>query len=469
MNRIHWTVVPLLVAMTSACAPLKVDQAIAQAGQLAHLPGEGSLALQRTDKQVQAASEAADALLAQPLSQDAAVRLMLLNSPDMQAMLASHWADNAQAARSGRAINPVLTLERVRALDEVELGRQLSFGLLSWLTWPQRIRQAEMAQQGLRVSLSIQLVSQVQQVRQAWVTAVAAQQQLVYAQRVHDVAQTSSELAARMAKAGNFSALQRDRQQLFFADAVSQLGTARHANVQAREALVRLLGLTGDQSKRLQLPDKLPDVPTQLPSVDTLSAQGGERLDVQLAQAHYEQRVSSRGTNVLNSLTDIELGIRRDRVKRLPQGDIERKRGEEIQIRLPVFDLGDLERDQQDARTLAARQQLQSTVRQAESNLRESYSAYRTAHELAMHYQQSVLPVRERMSKQQLRRYNGMLIGVFDLLDDARDQVRTVVSALQAQQQFWLADASLQAALLGTPAAMSISSAPSAPEPSGGH
>lgn len=469
MNRIHSTVVPLLLVMTSACAPLKVDQAIANAGHVAHLPIDGSLALQRTEQQAQAAAAATDAMLAQQLSQDAAVRLMLLNSPSMQAMLASHWADIAQAARSGRAINPVLTLERVRALDEVELGRQLSFGLLSWLTWPQRIRQAEMAQQGLRVSLSMQLVSQVQQVRQAWVTAVAAQQQLVYAQRVHDVAQTSSELAVRMAKAGHFSELQRDRQQLFFADALSQLGAARHTNVQAREALVRLLGLTSDQSRRLQLPDKLPDVPNQLPAVDTLSAQGGRRLDVQMAQAQYEQLVSSGGTTALNSLIDVELGIRRDSIKRLPRGGIERKHGEEIQIRLPVFDLGALERDQLDARTLSARQQLQATVRHAESTLRESYSAYRMAHELAMHYQLSVLPVRERMSKQQLRRYNGMLIGVFDLLDDARDQVRTVVSALQAQQQFWLADASLQAALLGTPANLSFSSAPSALEPSRRH
>jgi outer membrane protein TolC len=449
MHRFHWTVLPLVVAMTSACAPLRVEQDIAQAGQVARIPGDAALTLQRTAQQAKAAAEAADALLAQPLSQDAAVRLMLLNSPAMQAMLASHWADAAQAARTGRAINPVLTLERVRSLDEVELGRQLSFGLLSWLTWPQRMRQAEMAQQSLRVSLSMQVVTQIHQVRQAWVLAVSALQQQAYAQRVHDVAQASSELAARMAKAGNFSALQRDTQQLFFADAVAQLGHARHTDVRAREALVRLLGLNSEQTKRLQLPEKLPDVPTQLTHAETLAAQGNERLDVQLAQAQYDGLVSDRGATVLGSLTEVELGIRRDRVKNRAQGSTERKQGEEIQIRLPVFDTGDLEREQLDARVLAARQQLLTTVRQAESSLRERYSAYRAAHELAMHYQQSVLPLRERMSRQQLRRYNGMLIGVFELLDDARDQVHTVVSAQQAQEQFWLADASLQAALLG--------------------
>jgi outer membrane protein TolC len=48
-------------------------------------------------------------------------------------------------------------------------------------------------------------------------------------------------------------------------------------------------------------------------------------------------------------------------------------------------------------------------------------------------------------------RYNGMLIGVFELLADAREQIASVMQAIDAQRDFWLADANLQATLIGRP------------------
>ncbi len=46
-----------------------------------------------------------------------------------------------------------------------------------------------------------------------------------------------------------------------------------------------------------------------------------------------------------------------------------------------------------------------------------------------------------------------MLIGVFELLADAREQIASVVLAIDAQRDYWLADAALQAALIGQPTA----------------
>ena len=51
-------------------------------------------------------------------------------------------------------------------------------------------------------------------------------------------------------------------------------------------------------------------------------------------------------------------------------------------------------------------------------------------------------------------RYNGMLIGVFELLADSRDQIASVTNAINAQQQFWLADAALAASVMGKPTAI---------------
>jgi hypothetical protein len=56
-----------------------------------------------------------------------------------------------------------------------------------------------------------------------------------------------------------------------------------------------------------------------------------------------------------------------------------------------------------------------------------------------------------------------MLISVFELLADARDQVSAVTAAIDAQQQFWLADAALQASVIGRPTNTTCQSRPARP------
>lgn len=79
--------------------------------------------------------------------------------------------------------------------------------------------------------------------------------------------------------------------------------------------------------------------------------------------------------------------------------------------------------------------------------MRESYSAYRTAYDLAKHYRDDVVPLAKRISEENVYRYNGMLIGTFELLADAREQVRSVVGAVESLRDFWQADTELQTAL----------------------
>jgi outer membrane protein TolC len=107
---------------------------------------------------------------------------------------------------------------------------------------------------------------------------------------------------------------------------------------------------------------------------------------------------------------------------------------------------------------------LQSVNRTAEiavnarSEVRESYSAYRTAYDLAKHYRDEVVPLKKRISDENLLRYNGMLLGVFELLADSRDQVMSVTAYVEALRDFWVAETNLQSSLTGrSPGAMSMS------------
>jgi outer membrane protein TolC len=175
-----------------------------------------------------------------------------------------------------------------------------------------------------------------------------------------------------------------------------------------------------------------------------------------MARAQLDVAGKTQGLNLLTSLVDVELDINRSTTfdNGGGAGRAFAKRGYELGIRLPIFDWGNARRDAMNARSLAAANRYEGTVRSATSQLRESYSAYRTAYDVARHYRDEVVPLRKTMAEENVLRYNGMLIGVFELLADTRDQISSVITAINAYQQFWLADAALSASMMGKPTAM---------------
>ncbi len=441
----------------AGCASVDIDQTLSDTNNSTAAFTQSKLMLSRTDAQRQAGGKLTTELLAKPLSMDDAVQLALANSPAVQALLAQSWADMAQANQSGRIANPLFSFERVTFGSELEIGRFLSFGLLDLLTLPQRQSLSKGQQAQAKVQLSANVVEHVTQVRQAWVRAVGANQSLDYARQVNTSAQASAELARRMQQVGNFNKLQRARQQVFYADATAQLATSQHAVTAAREELTRLLGLTDEQAVQLKLPERLPDLPAAPREAAAVSAKATEqRLDVQLARNQLDMAGRSQNLNLLTSLVDVELGIRRDTVFDNTEGTRTPRQGYELGIRLPIFDWGNARRDAMNAQSLAAANRYAATVRGASSHLRESYSAYRTAYDVAKHYRDEIVPLRKTMAEENVLRYNGMLIGVFELLADNRSQIASVVAAINAYQQFWLSDAALAASMIGKPTSMAM-------------
>ena len=104
--------------------------------------------------------------------------------------------------------------------------------------------------------------------------------------------------------------------------------------------------------------------------------------------------------------------------------------------------------------------------RQAASQLREAHGAWQAAWTTARQHRDDWLPLRQEMAEQTLLAYNGMLIGVFELLADAREQAQAVRAAIESEAGFWQADVALQMGLLGRPAAAPLSPLPSAAAPS---
>jgi outer membrane protein TolC len=452
-SRSHRTAAAVAAVLAlGGCASTAIDANLASVQQLSQQRLGTQLQWLTSDDARRQARAELDAALAKPLGSDDAVRIALAYSPALQALLSDAAADSASATQSARLPNPVFAFERMVRRDggsrELEITRTLSFSVLDLLLWPTRLRLADHRQQTTRLTLAGQVVQAATEARQAWVNAVAAQQSLTYAEQVKATADASAELARRMRAVGNFSRLQRAREQAFAADAVAQLARASQATRSSRETLVRALGLDEAQAAALTLPDRLPDLPAAAKDEIALTQTAlDQRLDVQMARATLELAArEQRLTRITSVANGLELGVARASETGLPP-----RKGFDLDVPLPIFDAGDASRSQANAVYLAAMNRAAQIAVDARSQVREHYGAYRTAYELARHYRDEVVPLRRTIAEENLLRYNGMLIGVFDLLADSREQIASVVQSIEAQRDFWLADAALQSTLIGQP------------------
>ena len=438
------------VAALSGCASLSEDGGLNQVSALTRERIAQPVALQRGAAQAETAQARISELLKTPLNVDAAVEVALLSNRELQAQLANLGIAEADLVRAGRLRNPGFSFGRLNGNGVVEYDRAVMFDLLGLLTMPMRRQIEQRRFERAQIQAAQDAVTLAANTRRAYFNAVGAQEQFRYLQQVRETADIANELAKRMAQAGNFNRLTQMREQAFYADTTAQVARVQQQALADRERLTRLLGLTGEQAK-FQLPDRLPELPKQPMEVRGAEQTAMEkRLDIQIAKRQAEALARALGltqsTRVVNVL---ELGYQNK-----SETGVQRSNGYEISLELPIFDFGTVRVARAEATYLQAMNRVAALGVQAQSEVRESHAAYRMAYELARHYRDEVVPLRKRISEENLLRYNGMLISVFELLADAREQVASVSNALAALRDFWIAQANLDNALTaGSPVA----------------
>jgi outer membrane protein TolC len=386
-------------------------------------------------------------LLARPLTVDDAAQLALLNNPGLQATYAELGISEADLVQAGRMTNPHFAYLRTHNGDQSKIEWALTFPIIDLLTMPLRTKLQGRRFEEAKLAVAGAAVGTALDARQAWHQAVAAEQTVRYMGQVKEAAEAGAELARRMARIGNFSKLALMREQAFYAEVTAQLARARQSAVADRERLARLLGLFGDDLA-FRLPERLPDLPADMPDLGDLEAIAiRQRFDVQAAKRSTEGLAESMGlTKATRFVNALEFGPASTR-----EGAEPWKRGFEISLELPIFDWGGARVARAESIYMQSVHRVAETAINARSEVRESYSAYRTAYGTAKHYRDEIVPLRKKISEETLLRYNGMLISVFELLADAREQVASVNAAIEAQRDYWLAENALQAALNGTP------------------
>ncbi|MFZ5555495.1 MAG: TolC family protein [Pseudomonadota bacterium] len=386
-------------------------------------------------------------LLASPLSGEDAVQIALINNRGLQAIYAELGIAEADLVQAGRMTNPHFAYLRTRNGDERKLEWALTFPIIDLLTIPLRTKIEARRFEAVKLAVAGRLVGVGIETRKAYVQALAAEEQVRYMEQVKIAAEASADLARRMARAGNVGKLTHMREQAFYAEVVAQLARARHAATAERERLTRFMGLYGEDT-RFKLPERLPDLPPSVPEIKDLEATAlTQRLDVQAAKRDAESVAASLGlTKATRFINALEVGPAQTKEDPEPW-----KRGFEISLQVPIFDWGSARVAKAEAIYMQAVHRVAETAVNARSEVRETYSAYRTAYDTAKHYREEIVPLRKKILDENQLLYNGMLISVFELLAEARAQVASVNASIEALRDYWLVENDLQAALNGAP------------------
>jgi outer membrane protein TolC len=402
-----------------------------------------------TEDAAEAAHSRVRRLLASALSADAAVQVALLNNRGLQAAYNELGIAGAVRVQASLPPSPTFSLSRISTSVELDIERQIVTDILALATLParadiagDRFRQAQLnaAHETLRVGL---------EARRNYYRAVASRQLVAFLEQASSAAETSAKLATELGRTGAMNRLDQAREQSFYAELSVQLATARQQAASDREALVRSLGLWGSDLG-FNLPQTLPVLPQRpknLPMIEVEAVR--RRVDLQIARIEVDALAKSYGltsaTRFIN-LLDVA-GI--SRTQREPGGADGTGGGVDVAFQVPIFDFGEARLRQAGELYMAAVNRLTEKAVNVRSEARDAYLVYRSTQDIAAHYRDRVLPLRQIITDETMLRYGAMQIDVFALLTEARQRVAVNIAAIEAQRDFWLASANLTAAVTG--------------------
>jgi cobalt-zinc-cadmium efflux system outer membrane protein len=274
----------------------------------------------------------------------------------------------------------------------------------------------------------------------------------------------------RMNLAGNLSDLETTQERLLFEDARLARDRAALEAFSTRQELGVVLGLSPDTAWTLAglLPE--PDEPTSAQTLADLEREALENsLDLAVLDARYKAAARRAHLALANGLLpELRVGISAERA------DGEWELGPSLGAELPIFSQGQ-------GQIMAARAEARRIEHLGRDQSLKVVAAVRTANEAvetararAFQMRDVLLPLHEDVVAETLLLYNGMLVGVFRLLDARRMQIEAEGAYIASLRDYWLARIELDQILAGRmpeggSSSMPGPSGPASSSRSGGH
>ena len=391
------------------------------------------------------------------LDVETAVQIALLNNKGLQAAYADLGESAATAWQSTMLVNPRVGIgltgigtPGLRAYQAIE-GAVVT-NILALATLKKNVEIADTGFRKAQLGAALKTLQLAADTRRAWITAVAAWENVGQLAQAQTAADAASELAVKLGEAGSLNKEGQAREQVFYAELTGQIARARLEARLAKEELTRLMGLWGADIE-YTIPNRLPPLPKALTKRDMIEAEALQRrVDLQMAKLDLEATARSfKLTEATRYVTDLEIRSGFETERELEDGEIHKQTtgNAELEFVIPIFDSGQARMRESELAYMRAANLLAEKAVNVRSQARSAYQAYRSNYDIARHYRNSVVPLRTKIEEQSLLTYNGMITNTFELLADSREKVNSSLLAINAKRDFWLAEASLAPAIYG--------------------
>jgi outer membrane protein TolC len=412
----------------------------------------------QNQKQAQTTRDRVKALMARKtIDVETAVQVALLNNKGLQASYADLGDSAADAWQTQLSVFPTFSvgltgigtpgLEAYRILEGA-----IAANILALATYDRNIQLADNRFRQAQLKAAIATVSLAAETRRAWIRAVAAWENVAYLNQAKVAADAASELAKKIGEAGSMPKAEQAREHVFYAELTGETAKARLEAKLAKEELIRLMGLSGSDIE-FQIPNRLPNLPKALIKRDDIEAETiHKRMDLQVSRLELQATAQSyKLEDVTRIVTDIELVGTWEKEREREDGKIlsDISKTASLEFTIPIFDSGQARLRKGELAYMRAANQLAELAVNVRSEARSAYLAYKSNYDIARHYRNNVLPLRNAIEQQSMLTYNGMITSTFELIADTREKIDSTILAVKAKRDFWLAEANLSPVIYG--------------------
>jgi cobalt-zinc-cadmium efflux system outer membrane protein len=387
-------------------------------------------------------------LLAEPLTAERAVHVALLANRSLQALYRELGIPAAELAGAGLLPNPVLNANVRVGLGPSGTGAELGLvqDVIGALQIPLKKRVARARLAAVTLEVADAVLTLAFDTKATFYRLQGAEQLLDLRRAVVRGAAAARRVAERQHAAGTITDLALATEQALHEEAAVELAIAESAARADREDLNVLLGASGDRTAWTLAP-RLADVPADdLPPADTLETRAlAQRLDLEAArQRTASERAAYRLGSVYGLLPAASLGS-------VAEHEVEGgwSVGPALEIPIPLFDQSQAALAATAARIAAGDERTAALAVRIRADVRRARTRLDAAGARALHYQRTLLPLATRVVDQTQREYNGMLVGVFQLLQAKRDQIETGRRYVESLTDYWIARTELERAVGG--------------------
>jgi outer membrane protein, heavy metal efflux system len=379
-------------------------------------------------------ADAVRSLLTRPLTTENAVKLALLNNPELQASFEELGVARAELVSALRLPNPVAEGSvRFYGNDSATIDVAVTEDLSQLLFLPLRSGAAQAELDAAKLTVAARALDLVLQVRSAFYSYLADQQILDFRETVLKALEASAEVARSLHEAGNVTDLSFESEQVLRDEARVNHAGAKTALAAARERLNALMGVWGPAAA-WRVEARLVDPATELPLADLESKAIERSLDLMIIQHRFT--AAARRANLASAegwLPGVKGGVTAERE------DTAWSYGPLVEVEVPLFYQGQGEVDRARAEMRRQRQLLSARAIQIRAAARATAARLAAARDRALYVKAVLLPARERILNATQLQFNAMNISVFQLLLAKRDQVESARSYVEALRDYWTA------------------------------